>query len=149
MPKSLILCNVNDSFDTNLLYLFKNVTHGEDAKEHFHVALKVSDDQYIVLLMITSQVEKRLNYYERISNQSAKESLIIVNDELVTCLDRQSCIDCNRPDLYTREELSAKIDGELKFVATDIESSLRTTLVDAIQRSPLVRPNIKKMLSTY
>lgn len=146
-PRIYLAKSVKDSFDSNMLYLFKNIDHEENAPSHYHVALKVSDNQYILLLMLTSQVEKRQRRYEIMNNEKAKGSVVVVDNESITFLEKQSCIDCNDVKLYTAEELSAKIDGDLKFQGTDIDKALRPNLVAAIKNSPLVKPRIKKLIS--
>jgi len=98
---------MGDSFENKKVYLFKNKNYDKNAPTHFHIALKTNQDEYLVLSMITSQVEKKLKYYN-LTNKSLIDSVVMIDGSDIDILDKDSCIDCNDPIYSTKEEIESR-----------------------------------------
>ncbi|MCK5537684.1 MAG: hypothetical protein KAI79_12720, partial [Bacteroidales bacterium] len=117
LPNEIVINSILDSYENKRAYLFKS--KGIE-KEHFHICLKVNNDSYILLFLVTSQVDKRLQYYKIRNDERFSDTVVVFDNTLITCLSKQSCVDCNQPKYLTRDELFAEISGEVKFIDTDI-----------------------------
>jgi hypothetical protein len=124
------------------VFYFENIEHNR--KPHYHIAIKTNNNAYIVLVMFTSQVEKREAH--RAANPDAYSSLVYADETNFDFLSKKSVIDCNIPIYKTREELMATIDN-LQAIPTDITEEFKNEIIEAIKTSPIVRRNIKKALS--
>ena len=107
LPSAILTKFMGDSFENEKVYLFRNKNYDKNAPAHFHIALKTNQDEYLVLSMITSQVEKRIRYYT-LTNKSLVKSVIIIDSNDIDILEKESCIDCNEP-IY-----STKVRDEIK-----------------------------------
>ena len=152
IPKNILVQAIQDSLSSQKLYLFKNTSYDGNAPVHYHFAIKTNDSNYIMLTMLTSQVEKKKSYYS--NSQKSLSSLIEISASEISqisnklCLD--SCIDCNNPIVQTHEELQAKIDIEsFKYIEANISKELIDRIIMAIKNSPQVRPYIKNLLNVY
>jgi len=129
----------------NTVFYFENIEHNEDdRKPHYHIAIKTNNNRYIVVVMFTSQIEKRETH--RAINPDALSSLIYADENDFNFLSKKSVIDCNNPLYKTKEELNAIVDN-LQPIPTNISEEFRDSIINAIKTSPIVRPNIKKALS--
>lgn len=149
IPKNIQVKAIQDSLTSQKLYLFKNKTYSNTAPAHYHLAIKTNNDNYILLTMLTSQVEKKKIFYE--DSPSLLSSLIQISASNITKISPRlhldSCIDCNRPILKTNEELLANIaENSFEYIDACIENSLIVEIIDAIKSSPQVRPNIKNTI---
>lgn len=144
IPLEIVIENIDDSFDTSRVYLFKNKDYAKEAPKHYHISIKIKDDNYILLTLITSQVEKKKRFYE-LSNPILLNGLVFLNDT-INILDKKSCIDCNQPLFLTKEELSAKVDGNIEFIEVKIDNSLKENVIQAIKNSAMVREEIKELI---
>lgn len=126
------------------VFYFENIEHDEDnRKPHYHIAIKTNNNEYIIVLMFTSQIEKREAH--RASNLDAYSSLVYADETDFDFLVKKSVIDCNSPIYKTREELKAIIEN-FRVIETDIPDDFTNKLIEAIKTSPIVRRNIKKAL---
>jgi hypothetical protein len=97
---------------------------------------------------MTSQVEKRAYYYQKI-NPKAAQSLVRLEARRFPFLPKESLIDCNATELLSIEELKKRINQErgLNIESQQIPSDLKKRINAAIINSPLVSPAIKKHLN--
>lgn len=142
LPLNLVVKNIEDTFKSNKLYLFKNINFSTNSPSHYHIALSTKDGKYIVLSMITSQVDKKIKYYN-LTNKALIKGIVSISNNELSLLDRDSCIDCNQPMYVTNEELIALVKDEIKFINIKIESSLKNKIIKAIKASDMVRDEIK------
>lgn len=143
LPQSLIA----QSLQGFCICYFKNVQHEPNAPPHFHVTVPVNDDSSLLLCIITSQTEKKAWYYRK-TREDAIESLVAINKESFPFLVKESLVDCNQPILVRKSKINDLIDPKCKFEVKvrDIPQEIKERIVTAIQKSPLVKPVIKKML---
>ena len=129
---------------TNTVFYFENIEHDEDnRKPHYHIAIKTNNNAYIVLVMFTSQIEKREKH--RATNADALSSLVYADRNDFDFLSKKSVIDCNNPLYKTKEELHAIVEY-LQPIPTDISEDFKAKIINAIKTSPIVRRNIKNAL---
>lgn len=142
MPIDEALLGVYPSNHT--VFYFENIEHDENnRKPHYHIAIKTNKNDFIVLVMFTSQIDKREAH--RAINPKALSSLVYADPSDFDFLSKKSVIDCNNPMYKTKEELNAIVDN-LQSIPTNISEAFKKKIIDAIQTSPIVRPNIKKAL---
>jgi len=141
LPNEIVVNSIIDSYENKRVYLFRS--NGIE-KEHFHICLKVNNDSYVLLFLVTSQVDKRLRYYQIRNDERFSDTVVVFDNTLMTCLSKQSCVDCNQPKYLTRDELFAEISGEIKFIDTEIDFSLIKPIKAGIVKSPEVSEYIKK-----
>jgi len=149
IPQSILVQSIQDSLSSQKLYLFKNTSYSVDAPAHYHLAIKTNDDKYLLLTMITSQVEKKKRYYADSPNLLSSLVEITATDvcKISNRLYLDSCIDCNKPTLKTSEELLANIvTDSFEYIDANIDDKLIDEIVIAIKNSPQVRPHIKNIL---
>lgn len=144
IPSTLLAQFMGDSFENEKVYLFKNKNYDKNAPAHFHIALKTNQDEYLVLSMITSQVEKKIKYYT-LTNKSLVKSVLIINNNDIDILEKESCIDCNEPIYSTKEEIES-IALNLEYIEVKIDGSLKGKIIKAIKSSAKVRDEIKNSL---
>lgn len=77
---------------------FKDIDHASEAPPHYYVNVPINDDSSLLLCIITSQTEKRVNYYSR-SNKKALKALVYVSNKTLSFLSKKSVIDCNLAEL--------------------------------------------------
>lgn len=95
--------------------------------------------------MITSQIEKRKNYYK--NNLKALESLIEVSPEEISILSKPSLIDCNQPEFILKSKLDSIFDPDGPFkIYPEIPTYIREKIITCIKRSPIVKPYYKNLL---
>ncbi len=126
---------------------FKDVTHDRAAPPHWFLTIPVNPGALFLLCIITSQVEKRLHYYQKI-NPKAAQSLVRLEARRFSFLPKESLINCNAAELLSVEELEKRVNREqgLKIEAQQIPSDLKKRINAGIINSPLVSPAIKKHL---
>lgn len=146
LPLDILVNNIEDSFKTLKLYLFKNRDYDKNAPKHYHISIKVKNNNYVLLTLITSQVDKKKRFY-KLSNPKLLESLIIISSDDIDVLSKESCIDCNQPIFLTKEELLAKIDGSIEFIEVKMDMNLKEKIIQAIKKSPMVRDEIKEQIN--
>ncbi|OGP53602.1 MAG: hypothetical protein A2Y65_02695 [Deltaproteobacteria bacterium RBG_13_52_11] len=101
------------------------------------------------MCIITSQIEKRVKYYQK-ANAKALKSLVKISNETFVFLTTESVIDCNRMELLSKEELLKRIDPkgpcEIKAISEKFPSFLKREIFSAIDQSPLISSDIKKSI---
>lgn len=135
---------MGDSFENKKVYLFKNKNYDKNTPSHFHIALQTNKKEYLVLTMITSQVEKKLKYYN-LTNKSLVNSVIMLDSNDLDILNKESCIDCNDPMYLTKEEIES-LAVDLEYKDANINKNLRAKIINAIKSSAKVREEIKNSL---
>lgn len=141
-PKSIAIYAIHPSDKT--IYSFKNSKYDSSAPAHYHIAISVSDNTFVLLAMITSQGEKRKDYYKH--NKKALQSVVDIDSSDISILTKKSVIDCNQPLYYTREELDVLVDGDIENLDAIISQEIIIKIKEGIQNSPLVKPVIKKAI---
>lgn len=145
IPQDVIINSITDSFETQRIYIFKNREYSNESPAHYHIAIKTKNDDYIVLLLISSQIEKRQNYYKQ-SNKKLLKSLIFVDNTQISLLKKQSLIDCNQVLYCTKDEIkNIAIDFRVEINFT-IDKNLKPILIEAILLSPKIKEVIKQSL---
>jgi hypothetical protein len=126
---------------------FKHKEHSDNAPPHFYVTVPVSSESSLLLCIITSQIEKKLSYYSKI-NKDCIDSLVRITSDDMDFLSKNSIIECNSPMLILRNHLGKviAIKTPLDIITRDIPKSVQKKIIDAIKRSPLVKPHIKNLL---
>ncbi len=123
---------------------FKDINHSPDAPPHYYINVPIDDDNSLLLCIITSKIEKKIQYYPR----EAHRGFVFVNENRLSFLDRKCIIDCNNPILISQKELKDRIDNRYGFeiISRNIPSSLKKDIINSIKKSPVVREYIKKKL---
>lgn len=127
---------------------FKDVTHDRAAPPHWFLTIPINPGALFLLCIITSQVEKRLHYYQKI-NPKAAQSLVRLEARRFSFLSKESLIDCNATELLSIEELEKRVNRErgLNIEPQQIPSELKKRIKTGLINSPLVSPAIKKQLN--
>lgn len=129
----------------NTVYVFKNSEHSDNAPEHYHISIPISDTNSLLLVLTTSQVSKKKQHY-RLREQLLR-GLIEFDIGDLNFITKKCLIDCNNPLFKTKEELKNIIlNEEIKFIDEVISPELVQKIKDKIKNSPLVKPNIKKLV---
>lgn len=146
LPNDILKKYIGDSFASGKVYLFKNINHSPDSPKHYHLAMKTNDDNYLIIALITSQVQKVKQHCSS-SNSALLDSLVIVGIKDISCLTKESVINCNDASCQTKEELVASISGDIKYIDAIINNNLEELIKNAIKKSPMIKPYIKEMIS--
>ncbi len=128
------------------VFLFKDKDFNADSSKHFYLAIPIRKNEYMLLVMFSSQIPKITRRYELL--EKGKDSLVFFEKNDLDFLTRdKSVIDCNSPIYYTCEKLASKIDGKLSIIETDINEDIITDLKFAIKKSSHVTDAIKNKFS--
>ncbi|MDR3306078.1 MAG: hypothetical protein LBS61_00120 [Endomicrobium sp.] len=84
------------------IWYFKDITHKEPIKPHYYVVIPLIETTSLLACLITSQIEKREQFYSDNPNPPLKEYLIRTNQKELSCLTKDRLIDCNNPLLYIK-----------------------------------------------
>ncbi len=145
-----ILVNSLSSEKFSIIW-FEDRTIEPPHNKHYHVSVSINSDQFLILCMITSKVQKREAHYERRGKSICKTCLVPIDQNSFSFLTKESVIECNQPILLTRADLLARLapKSKLKIIARDgsFKDTLKKEIVAAIQKSPLVKPLIKAYLN--
>ena len=142
LGETLALNGIQPALTT--VYYFENVEHGKKDNPHYHISIPTVDGGFILLVMFTSQIEKKQEHYS-ITNQNALSSLVFANKDDFNFLSKDSVIDCNQPIYKTKEELGAIIKN-LEYKEANLTEEFVEEIKKAIHSSPIVRRNVKKAL---
>ena len=127
------------------IYIFKNSEHGNNAPEHYHISIPISDENSLLLVLTTSQTEKKKKHYRL--REDLRNGLIEFNIGDLEFITKKCLIDCNKPLFESKEKLKSIIlNEEIKFIHEIIAPELIQSIKDKIKNSPLVKPNIKKVI---
>ena len=129
---------------------FKDKAHLKEAPAHFYIIIPTQDDNFMLLCMITSKVEKKIRYYT-LTNKKALQSLVYLDKKDLQFLSLDcSVMDCNQSEYIENMELVRRIDEEIGFkiiIEPDkFQEGLKEKIKQAIIVSPLIKPFIKKKL---
>jgi hypothetical protein len=143
LPPAVILSSINDF----CILFFKDTKHEPEAGPHFWVIFPVSPALRFSVSIVTSQIDKRKKYYQM--NNKALKCLVKISNDIFAFLNKESVIDCNRMELLSKEELIKRVDptGPCEIKTTErFPSFLRREIFSAIDQSPLISPDIKKII---
>jgi hypothetical protein len=140
-------------FGFNLVH-FKDITHDKDAPPHLWVLISISDNQHILLSIVTTQMSKLERKYMADDEEKALESLVPLSDSDLSKISKRCVINCNATVLLSVQQLLEKIDktycnprskNYFDFVHydEDFDSELKSRIIDAICDSPYVLPEVK------
>ena len=128
---------------------FKDKEHRSDAPLHYRIFVPINDESYVLLCLITSKVQKRKDYYR--GDESFLRSLVELNKNDLKFLRADSVIDCNRAELMSKGKLFSRISledvFEVKCNDQEIPEQLKKRIITAINSSPMIKPEIKKLLA--
>lgn len=126
-------------------YYFKNKEHANIDNPHFHVAIPTKDGGFVLLVMFTTQIDSKQEYYGLVK-PTALDSLVYATPSQCKFLKKESVIDCNQPIYKSREELSAII-LDLEYREAELSQEFIEEIKNAIKLSPMVRPHIKNAIA--
>lgn len=126
------------------VFYFRSKSHSKEAPPHYHIALPINSNEYILLVMFTSQVDKIKKSLS--SNEKALECLFELSPDDWSFLTKPTIINCNLPTYLTKEELCAQIDGKVDIFNEIVPLSYLDEIKLRIKKSPLVKPAIKKKI---
>jgi hypothetical protein len=143
IPPGVLLNSIKDFC---ILY-FKDAKHAKEAPSHFYVTFPIKDDLSLIICIITSQIESSERHYKR-TNPKAVKSLVPIDRNIFSFLNKKSIIDCNQAELLSKEELKKRIDpgGPCEIKEKKVPSYLKKDIGSAIIQSPLIAPYIKKLI---
>ena len=97
--------------------------------------------------MITSEDINRKEYYKRTLQHKAIGSLVRVNNNDFSFLDRDSIVECNQVEYLSIQEITHRVEEEkgFKIEKEKVPAYLRKEVVSAINNSPIVKPFMKKL----
>lgn len=145
LPPALIL----ESIDNFCVLFFKDIKHDPQAGPHFWVVFPVSQVLQFSVIIITSQIDRREKYYQK--NPKALRCLVKISNDIFPFLNKESVIDCNRMELLSKEELIRRLDpaGPCQIKTRErFPSFLKREIFSAIDQSPLISPDIKKIIKS-
>jgi hypothetical protein len=128
---------------TKVLY-FKHRDHDKNAPPHNFVTIP-GNNNHLIIVTITSQIDKILSWY----TGRNLESLIILEPHTLNYLPLKSLINCNSPEMYTREDFVKRIIDPIGpwIIRDAIDKDLEMRINTTIKNSLLAKPKIIKALS--
>ena len=138
-----------NSINAFCILYFKDLNHDKDAPCHFYVAFPIKDDLSLIICILTSQVEAQKGYYKR-TNPKAVKCLIEIDRNILSFLNKETIIDCNKAELLSKEELKKRIDPDhpCEIKERKVPSYLKREIGSAIIQSPLISAHIKKLIKS-
>jgi hypothetical protein len=106
---------------------------------HWYVIIPTKERDKFLVIMITSKIKERIDYYKNTKKQKARECLVKINNDEFTFLNRNSAINCNEPEYLTTDEIVHRVDGKegFKIEKEKVPPYLKKDIVSAILRSPI------------
>lgn len=146
LPASLEVRGIIPAKDK--IYFFKNNEYSPESPGHYHIAIPTKDSEvYVLLVLITSQFEKKEKHYSLIPHSGLQKALIKLKKGFFPFLTKEiSAIDCNEPIFCTREELASKIKDKVEIIKASIPDDLLSEIIAGIKGSPNVMPIIKEYI---
>jgi len=137
------------------VFLFKDKNHEPDAPKHFYICLPTIDDNYVCLVMSSSQCGKIKSKYREIDELSFSEKPHKCSDSLieldensgVSFITRESVVNCNTPKYGTLEEIKRDIDKEITFIDTSIPDHIYERMIEGVRKSPIVKKFIRRNIA--
>lgn len=148
------LCSETAGF--NLIH-FKDVQHLKEVGAHYWVTISLGDDKYMLISMVTSQMQKLERVYKFNNQEKAINCLVPVSRNEFPAIGKGCVVNCNETLLLTKEELILKIDTNYSSRITsncldcihydyEFEDDFKRKIIKAIENSPLVKGEVKKAL---
>ncbi len=139
------LCNINDF---KICY-FKDIDHDASSPPHYYLCVPVKGCEFVLLCMITSQVQK-IKFYRREKN--LLNYVVELQKNALSFLDKdESVIDCNKAELIEIEDFVNKIalysTDPLKIKYEIISEDIKKRVINAIMGSPEVEKITKKSIN--
>lgn len=126
------------------VWYFENIQHTGEIKPHYNIVIPITENKSILFCLITSKVEKIKRFY---ANKQEKSSLIELSNKDLSCLTKNSIINCNVPKLISKEEL-CRVTRNFKVINVKISKQLKDKIQIAILDSPVVEQIIKNLIDT-
>lgn len=117
------------------------------SEPHFYIFIRIPEEDNFLTIIITSQIEKRTDYYRKTHKPIAAECMVRVDRNILPCLSLPSVIECNQAQYLTREKIVHLIDESAGFNHLrdiSIPVYLRHNIISAILKSPILSNEIKK-----
>jgi len=116
---------------------------------HWHILIRIKNTDDFLVTIITSQLEKRLNYYKNTKQRKAVRCLVKVGNNEFSFLhkEKNSAVNCNETKLLSIIELVHLIDEDQGFNVEKekVPTYLKKEIVSAINQSPLHSKKIKNL----
>ena len=131
---------------------YKDAAHDPRAPLHYHISIPLKENDYFLFVLITSQLDSKIDYYSR-ANKKALNSIISINPhkDFSFIYKDDTVIDCNQPIFNRKQEffennriINWENDFEIK--SRDIPQDLKKRIVSALKDSPIVKPYIKNLI---
>ena len=84
---------IRQTLREGIVYYYRSDTLTGSAEPHFYVVLSCNDEELILLVCATSNIERRKRIRE--ANDWPSETLVIVSPKEAPFLDQESAFDCN------------------------------------------------------
>lgn len=138
-----------DNIDSFCVCHFKHKRHSLSSPPHFYIIIPVNPTSDFIACIITSQIEKKKNFYNR-ANQKATKSLVSINKNTFSFLSKECLIDCNQAELIPKSNFLKIVDDKYGFTIKErnLSENLKLEIVEAIKNSPIVTPHIKKLIDS-
>lgn len=135
------------------VYYYKDSTHSAGSPPHYNILIPIQDDSSLLICLITSQLNKKIDYYRNMHNTSQTrqrllKSLVFVGKKELPFLDKDSIIDCNQAVYLTRDEFKKRIlyKEEFKIIDKLIPTEIKKNIIAATKNSPLIPSSIIKLI---
>ena len=143
------MSSIQEAFITALnscsIIRFKDKRLHNSVSRHYYVAIPVDKDTSLLLCIITSKVENRMDYAKRMKSI---DGLVKVSKKDIPCLDMESVIDCNQTTLVSKDS------GKLFWLEIStfeskglLSPEVKNKVFTAIRKSTVIPEAIKQMLS--
>jgi hypothetical protein len=131
---------------------FKDAAHDPSAPLHYHISIPLKEDDYLLFVLLTSQLNSKIDYYNR-TNKKALNSIISIepHKDFPFIYKDDTVIDCNQPVFNRKQEFfeNNKIinwENDFEIKLRDIPTDLKKRIVSALKNSPIVIPYIKNLI---
>ncbi|MFH0814252.1 MAG: hypothetical protein V2A69_15665 [Pseudomonadota bacterium] len=114
---------------------------------HWYIIIRIINTDNFIVIIITSQKNNRIRYYNRTNQPKASECLVGVNNNDFSYLTQDSAVNCNVAEHLSIEEIVHRVDEKQGFKIEEepIQPYLRKEIVSAILKSPLLGRAIKDL----
>ena len=121
----------------------------QNPSPHWYVLIRIRDTENFLVIIITSQLAKRIDYYKKTKQQNAADCLVRIGNNEFSFLhkEKNSAINCNETELLSIAEIIHRIDEGHGFKTENekIPKYLKRNIVSAIIKSPLQPKMIGKL----
>jgi len=128
---------------------FKDTHFKQKSPPHYYINIPISDNAFLLLCIFTSQVENKRKYYS-LFNEATLNSLVYLHEGDLPFLRKETVVDCNNPYLIRKIQVKEFVDEKqglkIEMSSEKIPPILKNQVIDAIKRSPVVKPFIKKLI---